>query len=1224
MTKVCTSGAKLTFNRVLATDSVPVASPGWNSSFDATVNMPTFVINGDYNVVSGRVSRGITITTPAGGGNTVTGATTRSILGDELHYVYGAGPACAPAGNCSVGAYGFNIAPSTNIVDGLLLDHVEAGSMSETVRTSNWQNTIIQNSSFHDISNDGIDHEDYIYNFTDGPSGNNTVRWTTFFNSPNDGVFFEFGGMKGYYFYRNYIYASAFSLMTTKNSGSNYGPVVIVNNTFVSNTGPCSSNCAFISDNGSTFTNIINQNNVFYYVSNSLPNAGTGGVITNDHDAYNYTTYGGFSAPTGTGNITYNNSTQNPFVNATGGDAHLLSNSTVLHAIGVNLGSPYNVDPDGNVAPSSGAWDDGAYQFPSTATVATPTASPVAGTYTSIQTITLATTTSGATICYRLDGVAPTATTAGTCDSPAITYSAPFTLSTSTTVKAIGTLSGDINSSVLTAAYVIHLTWYVDPVNGGPRTSTAAPSAASCNGLATTAYNSGGAHNQSCPFADARSLWDDWLNFQNPGVWVMNGGDTVIFKNCTSSSPCQIAGSSNSSAGNPCAGIGTTCTPPALPAGTSTSNLTMLEGEHFGSCHTTQQAFNTTSSLYQYQGADPANTSYLWAGAGAFFAFSVQDTQHIGMACIDLSDHSPCGASGGPSCSGTDWASYGIYSGNSTTPTNSDINLTDMKIHGFQSRGILGNIGGQWNVTRVVIQGNSQAGWDFDPGGSQASNGTVTSSYLGIVFNGCAEEYPVVDAIPFGSGACTSQSTGGYGDGVGTPVTGPINWIADHMFAIYNTQDGVDLGHTHGGTETFTNGFFYGNNGGNIKVGPNTAVNVFNNIIVSGCNRMSAAITGMGSGFNSNLSDYCRAGTANGVNSNTNATLVFNSTSSDYARDISCTATACTSTSGTTGITVGQTLIPDTSDYHTYARTVATKTDNSHWTISSAYPTNPSNTYFVIVPTTPASTTVAKIYHNTLVNYSESFDNQVQTAFPQNQVNPNLGAGYVADYRDNVFIGYGDSNYNSGLTPHMWPELGPSLEDYNTCYNYTAATSNCVGAHDLTISPLVTSQPATPISVESALDNYNMALSSSSPAVSAGIALSGQTTDYLGVAWASTPSQGALQFAGSATVATPTATPPAGIYIGAQSVVLASTTSGATICYTTDGSTPTATTAGTCTHGTAYSGAVPVTTSLTIMALATKSGSTNSSVLTAAYTITTNVTIIVGGKTVFSGNIKLQ
>jgi|GEM_PF-3626065 len=86
-------------------------------------------------------------------------------------------------------------------------------------------------------------------------------------------------------------------------------------------------------------------------------------------------------------------------------------------------------------------------------------------------------------------------------------------------------------------------------------------------------------------------------------------------------------------------------------------------------------------------------------------------------------------------------------------------------------------------------------------------------------------------------------------------------------------------------------------------------------------------------------------------------------------------------------------------------------------------------------------------------------------------------------------------------------------------------------------------------------------------------------------------------------VATPTASPAAGAYSGAQTVSLSDTTSGATICYTTNGSAPTATTPGTCSNGTIYTSPIAVSATATIRAIATLSGSTNSPVLTSTYTI---------------------
>jgi endoglucanase len=81
-------------------------------------------------------------------------------------------------------------------------------------------------------------------------------------------------------------------------------------------------------------------------------------------------------------------------------------------------------------------------------------------------------------------------------------------------------------------------------------------------------------------------------------------------------------------------------------------------------------------------------------------------------------------------------------------------------------------------------------------------------------------------------------------------------------------------------------------------------------------------------------------------------------------------------------------------------------------------------------------------------------------------------------------------------------------------------------------------------------------------------------------------------------VAAPTFSPAGGSYTSAQSVTISTTTSGASIRYTTDGSTPTSTT------GTLYSGPVTVSATTTLKAIAYESGMTDSAVSSATYTIT--------------------
>jgi hypothetical protein len=93
-----------------------------------------------------------------------------------------------------------------------------------------------------------------------------------------------------------------------------------------------------------------------------------------------------------------------------------------------------------------------------------------------------------------------------------------------------------------------------------------------------------------------------------------------------------------------------------------------------------------------------------------------------------------------------------------------------------------------------------------------------------------------------------------------------------------------------------------------------------------------------------------------------------------------------------------------------------------------------------------------------------------------------------------------------------------------------------------------------------------------------------------------TPHFSYTQGGATGTAASPTFSPAGGNYAGAQTVTLTTATSGASIRYTTDGSTPTA-------SSTLYSAPISVPTSRTISAIAIKSGSANSPVTSATYTI---------------------
>lgn len=99
-----------------------------------------------------------------------------------------------------------------------------------------------------------------------------------------------------------------------------------------------------------------------------------------------------------------------------------------------------------------GAKDSPAYSYTMeqgsvTPPVATPSFSPISGNYTSAQTVTLATSTLGATIRYTIDGSTPS--------SSSTIYSTPINVSNSSTIKALASKSGAPDSAINTASYMI-------------------------------------------------------------------------------------------------------------------------------------------------------------------------------------------------------------------------------------------------------------------------------------------------------------------------------------------------------------------------------------------------------------------------------------------------------------------------------------------------------------------------------------------------------------------------------------------------------------------------------------------------------------------------------------------------------------------------------------------------------------------------------------------------
>jgi hypothetical protein len=123
----------------------------------------------------------------------------------------------------------------------------------------------------------------------------------------------------------------------------------------------------------------------------------------------------------------------------------------------------------------------------------------------------------------------------------------------------------------------------------------------------------------------------------------------------------------------------------------------------------------------------------------------------------------------------------------------------------------------------------------------------------------------------------------------------------------------------------------------------------------------------------------------------------------------------------------------------------------------------------------------------------------------------------------------------------------------------------------------------------------------SSPVYSGSFAVTTGITTVQAVAIAtgySLSNVGQVTYTIGQTVSTPAFAPPAGTYASGQSVTISSQ-SGATIYYTTDGTTPT-------TGSTRYNNAIQISATTTLKAIAVLSGYLNSAVQTGIYTITVN------------------
>jgi len=118
-----------------------------------------------------------------------------------------------------------------------------------------------------------------------------------------------------------------------------------------------------------------------------------------------------------------------------------------------------------------------------TQTVVIPTFSPAGGAYSSTQSVTLSSATSGASIRYTTDGSTPTASTG-------IIYSNAITVGATTTLKAIAYKSGLIDSAVTSAAYTFNVApvFTLQPLDASVTAGASVTLSVTASGIPTPSY----------------------------------------------------------------------------------------------------------------------------------------------------------------------------------------------------------------------------------------------------------------------------------------------------------------------------------------------------------------------------------------------------------------------------------------------------------------------------------------------------------------------------------------------------------------------------------------------------------------------------------------------------------------------------------------------------------------------------------------------------------------
>ncbi len=822
--------------------------------------------------------------------------------------------------------------------------------------------------------------------------------------------------------------------------------------------------------------------------------------------------------------------------------------------------------------------------------VATPTFSPAAGTYTSVQSVTITSSTSGTTIRYTTDGSMPSETN-GTVYS-----GTKVAINVTTTLKAIAYKAGMADSSVASGTYTLNLPKAATPTfSPGAGTYTAAQS------VAISTSTSG---------ATIRYTTDGSTPSETNGT-IYSGTKVAINVTTTLKAIAYKVGNADSSVAS---GTYTINLPPSTPS--------FSPG---GGTFTTAQSVSITSSgatsiYYTTNGTTPTTSSTLYSGS-----ISISNNTNLQAISVNSAGQSPVASANytilppAPTFSPTpgtyanvttfpvtisDALSANIYyTTDGSSPTTTSTLYTapvSLPLGTTPLRAIAANTNGSSSVTSgtYLLTPPPPATPAFSPGGgtfTSAQSVTVTSSGASAIYYTTDGSTPTTSSTLYAGSisipATTTLTAMGVNSGGSSAIFSATYTISlspppsapafTPVAGTYTNAQSVAI------VSTGADSIYYTSDGST----PTTASARYNGPILISSTATLKAI-GLNSGGSSPVSSAAytlnlappaapifspAAGTYTSVQSITITSS--NAASIYYTTDGSTPTTASTRYNGSVTISAPTTL-----------QAIGVNSGGSGPIASGIYTINlpppavpvlsPSGGTYTSAQTVGITSSGAAAIYYTTDGTTPSASSTLYSGPITVQTNLTLWAVGVNSGGSSAVVS-ATYTFNFPVAPTPAPVFSLAGGTYTSPQSVTITNMDEFG------TVYYTTDGSTPSNASPYISGF-----------SSSIPITGHTTTLQAICQAENEVYSTVTSASyiiNGQVATPTFSPSAGTYTKAESILIRTTTAGATIRYTTDGSTPTET------NGTVFSAAASVGSTTTLKAMAYESGMSDSAVATTKY-----------------------